>query len=45
MNGRIFPHNFVEEVRAASDIVAVISDYVRLKKTGQNFVGLCPFHS
>lgn len=45
MNGRIFSQSFVEEVRAASDIVAVISDYVRLKKTGQNFVGLCPFHS
>ncbi len=35
----------VEEVRAASDLVDVVSDYVRLKKQGARFVGLCPFHS
>ncbi|HHV08071.1 MAG TPA: DNA primase [Firmicutes bacterium] len=45
MNRGIISERFVEEVRAASDIVDVISDYVRLKKVGQNFVGLCPFHS
>jgi DNA primase len=35
----------IEEVRAASDLVDVVSDYVRLKKQGGRFVGLCPFHS
>jgi len=35
----------VEEVRAASDLVDVVGDYVRLKKQGARFVGLCPFHS
>ena len=35
----------VEQVRAYTDIVAVISDYVSLKKRGRNFIGLCPFHS
>ena len=35
----------VEEVRAYDDIVAVISDYVQLKKKGRNYLGLCPFHS
>lgn len=34
----------VEEVRARTDIVSVISEYVSLRKTGKNFVGLCPFH-
>jgi len=34
-----------EEVRAKTDIVAVISEYVKLKKAGRNYVGLCPFHS
>ncbi len=35
----------VEEVRRATDIVDVISQYVRLQKRGKNFLGLCPFHS
>jgi DNA primase len=34
-----------EEVRRAADIVEVIGQYVQLKKAGQNYVGLCPFHS
>lgn len=35
----------IEEVRAANDIVDVISGYVRLKKQGANYFGLCPFHN
>ncbi len=35
----------VEEVRARTDIVQVISQYVNLKRTGKNYLGLCPFHS
>lgn len=34
----------VAKVRDASDIVSVISDYVQLKKAGNRFIGLCPFH-
>jgi DNA primase len=40
----ILPDDKVEEIRAASDIVEVVSDYVRLKRRGSNFIGLCPFH-
>ena len=39
------PDGTVDEVRAASDLVDVVSDRVRLKKQGQRFVGLCPFHN
>ncbi len=35
----------VEEVRSVADIVEVVGDYVRLKKRGTNFIGLCPFHT
>lgn len=35
----------VARVRDASDIVQVVSEYVQLKKVGNRFVGLCPFHS
>ncbi|MCK4593860.1 DNA primase, partial [bacterium] len=34
----------VERVRRAADIVAVVGEYVQLKRRGQNYVGLCPFH-
>jgi DNA primase len=34
-----------EEVRARIDIVDLISEYVTLKKAGQNYKGLCPFHA
>ena len=33
-----------EEVRAAADIVEVVQDYVKLKRSGSGFVGLCPYH-
>jgi DNA primase len=34
-----------ETVRQQADIVRVVGDYVKLKKSGaQNFSGLCPFH-
>ena len=39
------PEEKVEEIRSANDIVEVVSDYVQLKRRGQNFIGLCPFHS
>jgi len=39
------PDHKIEEVRAASDIVDIVSDYVRLKKQGSNYFGLCPFHN
>lgn len=34
-----------EEIRETADIVEVVGDYVKLKKSGSGFVGLCPFHN
>src|SRR5580693_10579264 len=37
--------SFAYRVKQQADIVRVVGEYVRLKKSGQNFTGLCPFHS
>lgn len=41
--GRI-PQEVIDEVVRRSDLVGVISRYTMLKKQGNNFIGLCPFH-
>ena len=35
----------IEKIHDRSDIVDIVSRYVRLKKTGSNYVGICPFHN
>ena len=39
-----YSEDLIEEVISQNDIVDVISEYVPLKKSGRNFMGLCPFH-
>lgn len=34
----------IEQVRNAADIVEVVSPYTELRRQGQRYVGLCPFH-
>ena len=43
--GRMNSEKLLEEIKSRIDIVDFISDYVSLKKSGQNYKGLCPFHS
>lgn len=45
MNDKVEFNAFIERVRSESDIIAIISDYVTLKKKGKNYWGCCPFHS
>lgn len=40
-----FDDHFLDEIRAATDIVELIGPYVKLKKKGKNWFGLCPFHN
>lgn len=35
----------IEKIHDSSNLVDIVSRYVQLKKTGSNYVGLCPFHS
>ncbi|MCF6147036.1 MAG: DNA primase [Candidatus Kuenenia sp.] len=39
------PQEKIAEIQLATDIVQIISEYVQLKQSGKNFIGLCPFHS
>ena len=40
-----YSEEIIEEVRMHSDVVEVIGGYVQLKRRGNNYVGLCPFHN
>ncbi len=37
--------SFADRVKQQADIVRVVGEYVRLRKSGLNFTGLCPFHN
>jgi len=39
------PNEKISQVRDATDIVELISNYLTLKKSGKGFMGLCPFHT
>ena len=41
----LFPQSFIEDVRAAADIVAVVQETVALRRVGNSYKGLCPFHN
>lgn len=40
-----YSDELIEEVRSRNDIVDIIGTYVRLKKKGSTYFGLCPFHN
>lgn len=44
MAGRI-PQSFIDDLLERVDIVDIISHRVKLKRTGKNYSGLCPFHN
>jgi DNA primase len=41
----LFPASFIDDLKAQTNIVSVIGDVVALKKTGNTWKGLCPFHT
>ncbi len=43
--GNFIPENIIQEVIQRTDIIDLISQYVKLQKRGKNYMGLCPFHN
>ena len=39
------PERFIDELVSRTDMVDLVGSYVRLNKKGNNYWGLCPFHS
>ncbi|EHI98094.1 DNA primase [Clostridium sp. DL-VIII] len=39
------PEEVIQSIKEQNDIVDIISEDVRLKKSGRNYMGLCPFHN
>ncbi len=37
--------NNIEEIKSRIDIVDLVSETVKLRRTGKNYIGFCPFHS
>ena len=41
----MYSREIIDEVVSRNDIVDVISGYIKLKKNGSSYTGLCPFHN
>ena len=37
--------NTIQQITSRIDIIDVVGEYVKLKKRGTNYLGLCPFHN
>lgn len=42
---QLIPQELIDTVRQETNIVDVVENYVQLKKSGKNYLGLCPFHN
>ena len=41
----MIPQEYIQEVVRRNDIEEVVSQYVKLRRTGRTMTGLCPFHN
>ena len=39
-----YSDELLDEIKSKNDILDIVSQYVVLKRTGRNYMGLCPFH-
>lgn len=38
------PQEIIEKIKESADIVEIVGEFISLRKRGQNYLGLCPFH-
>src|SRR5450432_4196206 len=41
----MIPQETIQQIVSRIDIIEIISSFIRLKKRGVNYIGLCPFHN
>lgn len=41
----LIPQEIIEEINRRVDILDLVGRYVSLRRTGRNYIGLCPFHN
>src|SRR4249920_914650 len=41
----MIPQEIIKQIVSRIDIIEIISSFIRLKKRGVNYIGLCPFHN
>jgi len=39
------PESVLDQIRDRADILGIVGERVQLRKSGSNYVGLCPFHA
>jgi len=39
-----YSDELLDEIKSKNDIIDIVSQYVVLKRSGRNYMGLCPFH-
>lgn len=39
-----YSDELLDEIKSKNDIIDIVSQYVVLKRSGRNYIGLCPFH-
>lgn len=41
----MIPQETIQEITSKIDIIEIIDSFVKLKRRGANYLGLCPFHN
>jgi DNA primase len=43
--GKMIPQETIQQIVSRIDIIEIVNSFVKLRKRGTNYIGLCPFHN